>query len=326
MSLSNQIKAVGKRMGFECELRNKPPEGGIVERLFKTINTKVLETLPGYIAGKDKDSVQRSEKTACLTFPDVDRILAGFFCDDYNHGAYPKDPKDTRYERWLRGMGGKLPDSLEPRELDTLLMKEEQCSVQAHGSIYFKNLTYRCEELKPYQGEFVSVRYDPDHILTLLAYSLDSGEASSEFIGYVHAINMDMQDLSLEELKHLNKCRSNAKRQHSNYDALLALDKRQKLAEERKQEKKQKQRSEQRKLRKKDKQDSKVVELRQRRKGKASNISDDLELLPERIERDQILPPEPNFVPAEPAPPTRPQSEDRHKVVIRKNCKLKRIW
>ena len=312
-------------MGFECELRNKPPEGGIVERLFKTINTKVLETLPGYIAGKDKDSVQRSEKTACLTFPDVDRILAGFFCDDYNHGAYPKDPKDTRYERWLRGMGGKLPDSLEPRELDTLLMKEEQCSVQAHGSIYFKNLTYRCEELKPYQGEFVSVRYDPDHILTLLAYSLDSGEASSEFIGYVHAINMDMQDLSLEELKHLNKCRSNAKRQHSNYDALLALDKRQKLAEERKQEKKQKQRSEQRKLRKKDKQDSKVVELRQRRKGKSSKASGEPELLPERIDRDQIPSASTPALSEKPAP-AKPQSEERHKVVIQKNRTLKRIW
>lgn len=261
-----------------------------------------------------------------MTIHDLDKILAGFFCDDYNHKPYPKDPRDTRYERWLRGMGGKLPEPIDPRELDLLLMKEEQRLVQAHGSVYFENVTYRCEELRAYRGKYVFLRYDPDHILTLLAYSLESDEAPSEFIGYAHAINMDMQDLSLEELKHLNKCRSNAKRQHSNYDAVLGLNKRQKLAEERKQEKKQKQRSEQRKIREKDKQDSKVVELRQRRKGKSSNTSEELELLPERIDRDQIPPAASPSVSAAPSPPTKPQSEDRHKVVIQKNRTLKRIW
>jgi putative transposase len=39
---SKHLKAIGKKLGFKCELRDRPPEGGIVERLFGTINTQVL--------------------------------------------------------------------------------------------------------------------------------------------------------------------------------------------------------------------------------------------------------------------------------------------
>ncbi|WP_309737911.1 MULTISPECIES: Mu transposase C-terminal domain-containing protein [unclassified Chamaesiphon] len=148
---------------------------------------------------------ERAEKEARLTIEDVDKILAAYFCDDYNHQPYPKDPRDTRYEKWLRGMGGKLPEQLNERELDILLMKEEQRVVQAYGSIFFETLTYRCEELKPFVGQYVTVNYDPDHVLTLYAYIQATGDRSGEFIGCAHAINMDIQDSSLYELKQLNK-------------------------------------------------------------------------------------------------------------------------
>jgi putative transposase len=327
LSRSKHIKAVGKRLGFQCELRDRPNQGGIVERLFKTINTQVLATLPGYIAGKDKELVNRSEKTACLTLSDLDKILAGFFCDDYNHQPYPKDPRDSRFERWLRGMGGELPEPIDPRELDILLLKEEQRMVQAHGSVYFESLTYRCEALLPYRGQYVTLRYDPDHILTLQVYSLETHDQSCELIGHAHAINMDTQDLSLEELKHINKRRNTAKRQQSNYDALLALDKRNKRVEDRKQIKATQQRSEQSKLRKKDKQNSKVVNLRNRRKGKSAKPLDEVELLRDRIDHDQIrsTSPKPSPQPTQPQP-SQPQQEERHKLVIQKNQTLKRIW
>jgi len=207
------------------------------------------------------------------------------------------------------------------------LMKEEQRVVQAHGSVYFENLTYRCEELRSLKGEYVTLTYDPDHILTLYIYSQATGDKAGEFIGYAHAINMDTQNLSLDELKQLNKVRSNAKREHSNYDALLALDKRQKLVEERKQEKKERQRSEQRKLRGKSKQNSKVVGLRKDRAGKSASSTEPMELLPERVSPEQITPqmplPSPQIL--EPAA-VAPQPEERHQLVIPKNQKLKRIW
>ena len=118
------------------------------------------------------------------------------------------------------------------------------------------------------------------------------------------------------------------KREHSNYDALVALDKRQKLVEERKQEKKERQRSEQKKLRGKSKQNSKVVELRKERAGKSAGSAEPMELLPERVVSEQIKP----QAPATPVPPqtlepaAAPQSEERHQLVIPKNQPLKRIW
>jgi putative transposase len=116
LSKSKLVKAIGKKLGFQCELRDRPPQGGIVERLFNTINTEVLAPLPGFIS-KEEDGAERAEKEACFTIEDIDKILAGYFCDDYNHQPYPKDPRDTRFERWFRGMGNKLPEFLNEREL-----------------------------------------------------------------------------------------------------------------------------------------------------------------------------------------------------------------
>ena len=355
LSKSKLIKAIGKKLGFQCELRDRPTQGGIVERFFQTINTEFLQPLPGYIS-KEEGGAERAEKEACLTFEDIDKFLAGYFCE-YNHDLYPKDERETRFERWFRGMGKRLPEPLNERALDICLMKEEQRVVQAHGSVYFENLTYRCEELRSLKGEYVTLTYDPDHILTLYIYR-QAGDGASEFIGYAHAINMDTQDLSLDELKQLNKVRSNARREHSNYDALLALDTRQKLVEQRKQEKKERQRSEQRKLREKSKQSSNVVDMRKARAGKATSKAEPMELLPERISPEQLKPQYPAPVPGiyKPAalltekqhnlvsassqtskmavPPPQisetvasaPSSEERHRLIIPKNQTLKGIW
>ncbi|MBW4473521.1 MAG: transposase family protein [Stenomitos rutilans HA7619-LM2] len=356
LSKSKLIKAISKKLGFQCELRDRPPQGGIVERLFNTINTEVLAPLPGYIS-KEEGGAERAEKEACLSIEDIDKILAGYFCDDYNHQPYPKDPRETRFERWLKGMGNKLPEPLNERDLDICLMKEEQRVVQAHGSVYFENLTYCCEELRSLKGEYVTLTYDPEHILTLYIYR-QAGDGASEFIGYAHAINMDTQDLSLDELKQLNKVRSNARREHLNYDALLALDTRQKLVEQRKQEKKERQHSEQRKLREKSKQSSNVVDMRKTRAGKSTSKAEPMELLPARISPEQLKPHYPAPVPgiSKPAgllaeeqhnlvfassqtskmavPPPQisetaasaPSSEERHRLIIPKNQTLKGIW
>jgi putative transposase len=45
LARSKLIKAFGKKFGFQCELRDRPIQGGIVERLFGTINTEVLRPL-----------------------------------------------------------------------------------------------------------------------------------------------------------------------------------------------------------------------------------------------------------------------------------------
>ncbi|WP_035082862.1 Mu transposase C-terminal domain-containing protein [Aphanizomenon flos-aquae] len=325
---SKHIKAIGKKLGFQCELRDRPPEGGIVERIFKTINTQVLKDLPGYTGANVQERPENAEKEACLTIQDLDKILASFFCDIYNHEPYPKEPRDTRFERWFKGMGGKLPEPLDERELDIFLMKEAQRVVQAHGSIQFENLIYRGEFLKSHKGEYVTLRYDPDHILSLYIYSGETDDNTEEFLGYAHAINMDTHDLSIEELKALNKERSNARKEHCNYDALLALGKRKELVEERKEDKKAKRNSEQKRLRSASKKDSNVIELRKIRASKSSKKQENQEVLPERISREEIKIEKIEQQPQENLSTSpNPQEEERHKLVFsnrRKN--LNKIW
>jgi hypothetical protein len=171
-------------------------------------------------------------------------------------------------------------------------------------------------------GEYVTLTYDPDHALTLYIYTQATGDRSGEFIGCAHAIDLDTQDLSLDELKQLNKVRSTAKREHSNYDALMALDTRQKLVEERKQEKKARQQAGQKELRGKSKQTSNVVEMRKVRAGKSASNNEPMELLPERVSPEQMkpqplvaLPPAPILEPAA----STPRSTERHRLVIAKN-------
>ncbi|MFN6476455.1 Mu transposase C-terminal domain-containing protein [Nostoc sp. DedQUE07] len=323
---SKHLKAIGKKLGFQCELRDRPPEGGIVERLFGTINTQVLEDLPGYTGSNVQERPKNAEQEACLTIQDIDKILASFFCDIYNHEPYPKDPRETRFERWFIGMGRKLPEPLDERELDICLMKEAQRVVQAHGSIQFENLIYRGESLKAYRGEFVTLRYDPDHILTLYIYSCETNDNGEEFLGYAHAVNMDTHDLSLEELKALNKERSQARKEHFNYDALLALGKRKELVEERKEDKKEKRRSEQKRLRSASKKASNVVELRKSRANVSSNKDDKLELLPERVSREEIQLPKTELQP-ELSGQADTQEQERHKLLVpNRKQHLKKIW
>ena len=323
---SKHLKAIGKKLGFQCELRDRPPEGGIVERIFKTINTQVLKDLPGYTGSNTKERPKNAEKEACLTIQDLDKILASFFCDIYNHDPYPKDPRDTRFERWFKGMGGKLPEPLDERELDICLMKEAQRVVQAHGSIQFENLVYRGESLNAYKGEYVTLRYDPDHILTLYVYSCDENHDLGNFLDYVHAVNMDTQNLSLEELKSLNKERSKARREHSNYDALLALGKRKELVEERKQDKKERRIAEQKRLRSASKKNSNVVELRKSRANRSSKKDDQPELLPERVSREELQPQKTELQP-EVSAQADTQQQDRHKLVVpNRKQHLKKIW
>lgn len=331
---SKHLKAIGKKLGFQCELRvseaplkeARPPEGGIVERIFKTINTQVLKDLPGYTGANVQERPKNAEKEACLTIQDIDKILASFFCDIYNHEPYPKDPRETRFERWFKGMGGKLPEPLDERELDICLMKEAQRVVQAHGSIQFENLIYRGESLKAYKGEFVTLRYDPEHILTLYIYSCENNDNGEEFLGYAHAVNMDTHDLSVEELKALNKERSQARKEHFNYDALLALGKRKELVEERKEDKKEKRRSEQKRLRSTSKKNSNVVELRKSRANVSSKKDDKLELLPERVSREEIQLQTTELQP-ELSGQVDTQEQERHKLLVpNRKQHLKKIW
>jgi len=276
-----------------------------------------------------KERPDNAEKDACLTFDALNRILAHFFYG-HNHEPYPKDNNETRYERWLRGMGGKLPEPLDERELDLCLRKEEHRKVEDRGVINFAGHQYQGEELRTFKGQEVGFRYDPDHALTLYVYTLEMDNQPSEFIGYAHAIDLDTQDLSLAELKKLRKGKGT--RRSTGYEALVALDKTQQIAGQQKQDKKERKRAEQQKLRRKDKKNSNVVDIREQRKARVPVQAEPTELLPTRIANLEVVSPPALTAPAvQPivesqdkaeAPPV--QAEERHRLIISK--KSKEVW
>jgi putative transposase len=273
LARSKHIQKVGQQFGFACELRARPCQGGIVERLFGTINTRVLKGLPGYTGSNVQERPEDAEKTACLTIKDVEKILVGFFCDAYNQEAYPKDVSMSRFERWLKGMGGHLPESIDERALDICLMKEMRRVVQAHGSVQFENLIYRSEVLRSHIGQQVILLVDPDNICCLQAYGYDS----NEFIATLDAINLEYQDLTLDELKRMNKKRSKAGQKIDNYSTLVDLGRRDRLVEERKKSKKERQREshlERRKVAKSElPENSKVIEMKAHRPSPEKKVS-----------------------------------------------------
>ena len=65
---SNHLNQIGVQLGMVCHLRDRPSEGGIVERPFKTLNTELFSTLPGYTGSNVQERPEDAEKEACITF------------------------------------------------------------------------------------------------------------------------------------------------------------------------------------------------------------------------------------------------------------------
>lgn len=269
LAKSKHMKQIGRKFDFECETRKSPKEGGIVERWFGTIKN-ILRRFGGFIEkAKDKECTEKAQKGACLRRRDLKRVLDGFFWA-YNHEPYPKDKKYTRYERWLKGIGGVLPEVLDEEELDVCLMKETHRVVQQYGSISFKGQIYRGECLKDrkYLGQTVTLRIEYEHALRLRVYTDEDETYNSlgNFLGFVEAINLDYQDLSLDELEGLGK----GKKDSDNYASLLELGFREKLNEQRKGDKKARQQAEHKRSRQDTKQSSSVVPINSRTSSQAA--------------------------------------------------------
>ncbi|MBE9224011.1 transposase [Phormidium sp. LEGE 05292] len=324
---SKHLKLIGQKLGFTCELRARPSQGGIVERVFKTINTEVLQMLPGYTGSNVKERPENAENIACLTLKDLEKILVGFFCVTYNHGNYPKEKGVTRFDRWLRGMGGNLPTPIDESELDICLRKEDCRLVHTHGSVYFENLIYRGDALRPYVGQQVTLRYDPDNILNLRVYSYESDDRMGKFLGIVKPINLEYQDLTLDELKRINTKLNKGSKKIDNYSILIEQVRRNSLIEECKQTKKERARKEHKRARQSSNKNnnSNVIDLNQRKDLTITATTEQMELLPERLMKLQVeaITSEPNMDES-PAQKVEVELQERHRLII--NNRNKKPW
>ncbi len=220
---------VAVALGFNCFLRRRPSDGGIVERFFRTLNDNVLRELPGYTGSNVQERPETVDNDACLTLKDLEIILVRYIVDEYNRKPDARMKNQSRIERWESGLPTE-PYLYDERELDICLMKEAKRTLQKSGTLQFENLTYRSELLKGREGERVVVRYDPDDITTILVYEYLS-DGTEAFLDYAHAQGLEAEKLSYKELKAVNQQLNSAEEAINNDSVLDAMMERQVFVE-----------------------------------------------------------------------------------------------
>ncbi|MEP0788961.1 MULTISPECIES: Mu transposase C-terminal domain-containing protein [Cyanophyceae] len=196
---SNHLQQIAVQLGFVCHLRDRPSEGGIVERPFKTLNSELFSTLPGYTGSNVQERPKEAEKDASLTLRQLEQRLVRYIVDNYNQRIDARMGDQTRFQRWDAGLRVSAPDVFSERELDICLMKQARRSIQRGGYLQFENLMYRGEHLAGYAGESVVLRYDPRDITTVLVYHQEGNK--EVFLARAYAQDLETEQLSLDEAK-----------------------------------------------------------------------------------------------------------------------------
>ncbi|HEY9769522.1 MAG TPA: transposase [Coleofasciculaceae cyanobacterium] len=238
---SNHLEEIATQLGFIRKLRDRPSEGGIVERPFKTLNQSLFSTLPGYTGSNVQERPKDAEKDALLTLRDLEILIVRFIVDKYNQSAIAGKDEQTRYQRWEAGLI-REPKIIAERELDICLMKTARRTVQRAGNLQFENIVYRGEYLAGYAGDIVSVRYDPKDITTIWVYRQEKGK--EVFLTRAYVLGLETEILSLYEARAYVKRIRMAKRKISNesiHQEILHRD----SAVEKKKSRKQRQKEEQ---------------------------------------------------------------------------------
>lgn len=199
---SNHLQQIGVQLGFVCHLRDRPSEGGIVERPFKTFNTELFSTFPGYTGSNVQERPEQAEQEACLTLRQLEQRLVAYIVNNYNQRIDARMGEQTRFQRWESGLIV-APDVISERDLDICLMKQTRRMIQRGGYLQFENLMYRGEYLAGYAGESVVLRYDPKDITTLLVYYQKGHK--EEFLARAYAQDLETEQLSLDEAKAMSR-------------------------------------------------------------------------------------------------------------------------
>lgn len=195
---SNHLNQISVQLGFVCHLRDRPSEGGIVERPFGTFNTELFSTLPGYTGSNVQERPEEAEKEAILTLRELERLLCRYLVDRYNQSIDARMGNQTRFQRWEAGLiAAPMPPT--ERELDICLMKQTRRTIYRNGYLQFENLTYRGENLGSYAGKNVVLRYDPRDITTVLVYRQETNQ--EVFLARAYAIDLETEQLSVDEAK-----------------------------------------------------------------------------------------------------------------------------
>jgi len=191
---------VADALALTTALRNRPAEGGIVERPFRTFDDDFFASLPGFYGAGLAQRPQDAEKNAALTLDELRQQLVRYIVDNYNQHLDARSGRQSRRQRWEAGLPG-APELIPERELDVCLMKVTRRIIYKGGYIHFENLTYRSLAVQGYEGLTVTLRFNPDDITTILVYR-SSGDRDV-FLATADAQGLETERISQQQAKAL---------------------------------------------------------------------------------------------------------------------------
>lgn len=146
-----------------------------VERMFGTINTGLLHTLPGTtFSNPQQRGDYKSAEEACIDLEDLNNVLHTFLLDIYAE-SFHRGLGDIPARRWesitQEGFFPRLPMSAE--ELKILLGRVAYRVIQPYG-IEFMRLRYNSRDLAPLRthldGTKAKIKYDPTDLGCIHVY------------------------------------------------------------------------------------------------------------------------------------------------------------
>ncbi|PSB11833.1 transposase [filamentous cyanobacterium CCP2] len=250
---SEHLRQIGVQLGFTCYLRDRPSEGGIVERPFGTFNTVFFSTLPGYTGSNVQSRPANAEKEACLTLRELEQRFVAYLVNRYNRGLDARMKTQTRTDRWEVGLL-KPPTEIPERQLDICLMKQTRRTIYRGGYLGFENLTYQNDELANYAGENVLIRYDPRDITTVWVYRRDVTQDKETqqqkwikeiFLASAHAQDLESEHISLDEAKDISRTLRTEGKAIDNQSVLYEVRDREAFSEQKNKSRRERQKEEQ---------------------------------------------------------------------------------
>jgi len=195
---------IADALGFTTDLRDRPSEGGIVERPFGTFNTDFFSQMPGYTGGDVQHRSTNAEKAACISLDELERHFVRYIVDNYNQQLDARSGNQTRFQRWEAGLAT-MPTPMDEAELDICLMKETPRVMYDGGYIRFDNFTYVTEQLTDYEDRPIIIRYHPDNIATIRIYQTVRDGQRDRFLGIARAEGFDDRPISEAEARAVAK-------------------------------------------------------------------------------------------------------------------------
>lgn len=164
---SDHLSQTAKDLHFEIiySAVARPQGRGKIERIFGTINTELLATLPGHLAEGHRHPVP------VLTLPDLDDAIGAFIADDYHQREHPEITASP-HQAWLGdGWLPRLPETVD--HLNLLLLTVAKPRIVHRDGVHFQGLRYMSPLLAAYVKEPVIIRYDPRDISEIRVFHKD---------------------------------------------------------------------------------------------------------------------------------------------------------